>query len=379
MKITNLPGILFRYYDAVYDDKLRITLKHNRKMVVYTVIIKVLLLMETCAVLLFLGWQAHLGVMDAATVMALFTASISLRRASNTFFGVYKQMKENSLYAKKIRAFFEADSTIENSVPDESDSFENPPGENEKFKVSVENVTFGYTPDRIILRNLSLEIHPGEKIAVVGENGVGKTTLIKLLLRLYDPLEGRISVNDLPIREWPVQALRSRIGVVSQDCNLYALTLRDNLSLYARPDDRTLMDLLKKFDLGLDLSDRAVLDRYMTKEFDLGGAVLSGGQRQKLAISRIFTKSFGLLILDEPSAALDPNAEYELTKLIYDRANTTTTILISHRLSTVKAADRIYVIGKEGEIVESGSHDELMTLKGHYYDMFIKQSENYRM
>ena len=154
-----------------------------------------------------------------------------------------------------------------------------------------------------------------------------------------------------------------------QDPQVYAFTVRENMTLYNSADDETLQDVLRRAGLDLDL------DSQVTREFDKGGVVLSGGQAQKLGLTRLLHGEFGLLLLDEPSSALDPLAEYQMTKLIFGQASTTT-IMVAHRLSTVRNADRIYLVD-DGKIAECGAHGELMALGGKYAEMFSRQAEAY--
>ena len=223
--------------------------------------------------------------------------------------------------------------------------------------------------DEFAIRDLSLAIAPGEKIAIVGENGAGKTTLTKLLLRLYDADGGTVQINGRPIADYDVGTLRGRIGIAFQQSRLYALSVRENMTAYADADDARLKSCLEE--VGLRLS----LDAQVTKEFDENGAVLSGGDAQRLCLTRLLHSEFGLLILDEPSSALDPIAEYRIAKLIFDRSPTTT-VMVAHRLSTVVDADRIYLLS-DGRIIESGTHAELMAQNGKYREMFLKQAEGY--
>ena len=238
-------------------------------------------------------------------------------------------------------------------------------------------MSFSYANSNFALKDVNLSISAGEKIAIVGENGVGKTTLVKLLLRLYDVTEGKILVNGVAIDQYDVKSLRSRIGVAFQNPNIYAISLADNLQMYGFADNEKLAETIEKMSLGGVLEkSNADITTELTKEFSNDGIMLSVGEIQKIALGRILVKDFGLLLLDEPSSALDPIAEYELMKMIYDRSKSITSIIIAHRLSTVRNADRIYVM-ENGGVTEVGNHDELMKLRGKYYEMFTKQSENY--
>ncbi len=230
------------------------------------------------------------------------------------------------------------------------------------------------------LDGINLIIRKGEKIAIVGYNGAGKTTLTKLLMRLYDPTEGEILYNGHSLREYDIPSLRSRIGTVFQDYKIFASTIAENVLGHACADsDRdTVTDALTKatFREKLDSLEKG-MDTELTKEFYDDGVNLSGGESQKVAIARIFAKPYDLVIMDEPSSALDPIAEYELNHTILEYAQDKTVVFISHRLSTTRMADRILMFS-DGKLIESGSHDELMAKNGKYAEMFKLQAEKYR-
>ena len=230
------------------------------------------------------------------------------------------------------------------------------------------------------LDGINLTIKKGEKIAIVGYNGAGKTTLTKLLMRLYDPTQGEILYNGHSLREYDIPSLRSRIGTVFQDYKIFASTIAENVLGHACADsDRdTVTDALTKatFREKLDSLEKG-MDTELTKEFYDDGVNLSGGESQKVAIARIFAKPYDLVIMDEPSSALDPIAEYELNHTILEYAQDKTVVFISHRLSTTRMADRILMFA-DGRLIESGSHDELMAQNGKYAEMFRLQAEKYR-
>jgi ATP-binding cassette subfamily B protein len=303
------------------------------------------------------GRIADIGLY-ATLIAAADSVSISAQNAVFSAFTLYR----NAITGGQVRTFFEIKSDIETQTTGDA-----PP--DGALSLALRNVSFTYPNADFCLKNLNISIAPGEKIAIVGENGAGKTTLSKLLLRLYDTGDGDILYNGKSIRDYNIHALRQKIGVAFQDPQLYALTVRENMCVYNKSDDETLRAVLKTVGLDLDL------DAEVTREFDESGVMLSGGEAQKLGLSRLLHGDFGLLLLDEPSSALDPIAEYEMTKLMFDSSKTTT-IMIAHRLSTIRAADKIYLIA-DGEVAESGTHDELMTLGGKYAEMFTKQAENY--
>lgn len=234
---------------------------------------------------------------------------------------------------------------------------------------------------REALRNVSLTLRKGEKIAIVGYNGAGKTTLIKLLMRLYDPSEGEILYNGIDLRRLDPEAYRKKIGAVFQDFKIYAASIAENVmnGEYVEERDReTVIEALRKSDFSEKLASlKNGIDTHLTREFNDEGTNLSGGEAQKVAIARVFAHDYPIIIMDEPSSALDPLAEYNLNKSILHHTESKTVIFISHRLSTTRIADRIYMFS-EGRLIEEGGHDELMQQNGKYAEMFRLQSEKYR-
>lgn len=303
--------------------------------------------------------------------MTMMLAVESLKNALNEMFYYVKDANRLGMYAKRIRAFFDVKSDIETDVEHKL------PVPSGAYAVSFQNVCFSYANALFAIKDFNLHIKPGEKIAIVGENGAGKSTLVKLLLRFYNTTSGRISINGTDIKDYNITELRGKIGVAFQNVNVYAISLAKNMMLYNEATDNQLQKIIDKVGLANVLrKNDADISAEVTKEFNEKGIMLSGGEIQKIGISRLFTGEFGLLLLDEPSSALDPLAEYEMTKLILDSSNLSTTIIVAHRLSTIRGADRIVLVDN-GSIKEIGTHDELMGLKGKYYEMFTKQAENY--
>jgi ATP-binding cassette subfamily B protein len=242
--------------------------------------------------------------------------------------------------------------------------------------IEIKNLCFTYpNNDSPTLKNINLTIKPYEKIALVGYNGAGKTTLTNLLLRLYDATDGEILIDGENVKDVTVKSHRDRFASVFQDFQLFACTVGENISLDTKVDEQRALDALKHsgFDKKLDNG----INTQLLREFDDEGLMTSGGEAQKIAISRAFYKNCPYVILDEPSANLDPIAEYNLNQAMLDAAKHKTVIFISHRLSTTINADKIYVM-ENGSIVESGSHAELMAKNGAYAYMFNLQAEKYR-
>ena len=225
-----------------------------------------------------------------------------------------------------------------------------------------------------------MTIKSGQKIALVGYNGAGKSTLIKLLLRLYDVSSGEILFNGENVKNFTLNSYRNNFATVFQDFQIYAATIAENVlsGEYIEKNKKTVLTALSKsgFDHKL-LSLPDDIFTPLTKEFDNDGTNLSGGEAQKIAIARVFAKPCDIIILDEPSSALDPISEYELNRTIMENSDKTV-IIISHRLSTTRNADMIYML-ENGEIIEQGNHEQLIRIDGKYAEMFNKQAEKYSL
>ncbi|MSR35166.1 MAG: ABC transporter ATP-binding protein [Gemmatimonadetes bacterium] len=244
-----------------------------------------------------------------------------------------------------------------------------------------EDVGFRY-PDsqRWALRGVGFELAPGDRIALVGENGAGKTTLVKLLTRLYDPTEGRILLDGVDLKEYDLEAVRRAIGVIFQDFVRYDLKLRENIAvgrIEKLDDPDRIADAAGK-SLASDVIERLPegLDHMLGRRFD-GGANLSGGEWQKIALARAYMRDAQVLVLDEPTAALDARAEFQVFRRFSELTAGRIAVLISHRFSTVRMADRILVL-EGGRVIEQGSHEALLAADGVYADLFKLQAAGYR-
>ena len=316
-------------------------------------------------------------ITDATLSLGSFSASIS---ASHKLYytlddiGNYiNKFHEHSLYIEKVKTFIQYQPKIkgeETNVP----AFES---------LTVKNLDFVYPftkDDKKTLEGLDLEIKKGEKIAFVGYNGAGKTTLIKLLMRLYDATSGEILYNGRNVTDFDPEKYREHIGAVFQDYKVFAATVAENVmgGTYTDADEEAVLSALRAASFEEKLKQLPDgIHSQLTTEFSKEGVGLSGGEAQKIAIARVFARPFELIIMDEPSSALDPIAEYELNQSILKHAEGKTVIFISHRLSTTRMADRIYMFDG-GKIVESGSHDELMAQDGKYAEMYRVQAKKYK-
>lgn len=248
--------------------------------------------------------------------------------------------------------------------------------------IEFRNVGFTYEgADKPTIHDLSFSIKKGSRIAFVGHNGAGKTTLVKLLMGLYDVTEGEIRVSGENISEYETKDYHRHFGTVFQDLQVFALPISENVLMHKPRNDeeRKLVETaLEKAQFGDKLKKLPNgIDTMVSKEFDENGVVLSGGETQKIAIARVFAQDPDIVILDEPSSALDPIAEYNMYKNMMEIAGDKTVIFISHRLSSARPADKIYLM-ENGTVAEQGTHDELMAAGGKYAEMFELQAQNYR-
>ncbi len=298
-----------------------------------------------------------------------------LNSAMEQFLGQFNTILQNSLYVQDFFDFFNIKPLITNHNTPRP--FPNPIVEGFVF----EDISFKYFgSDKTVLENINLKINAGEKIALVGENGAGKTTFIKLLARLYEPTKGRILLDGHDLREYDIQELRYNIGIIFQDFLKYEMSLGDNIRVgnlkeganFAKVEKAATNSLVHLLAEKYPNSYETLLGRSFHN-----GVELSGGEWQRVAIARAYMRDAQLLILDEPTAALDAKNEYYVFKRFSEISKTVSAIFISHKFSTVRLADRIIVL-ENGQIIESGCHEELLAQNGKYSEMFNLQAEGYR-
>lgn len=321
---------------------------------------------------LYLGFLAIMGRITIGTFSQLLTAGGSLNTALQGMVFGFQDIVKRSSYAYEIVKFMEYPPYMEKG----DRRIENPEG---GHTIEFKNVSFSYPgTDVQVLKNTSITLRSGERLSVVGLNGAGKTTFIKLLCRLYDVTEGEILLDGVNIRDYDYEEYMKLFSVVFQDFRLLAFSVRDNVFLGNEEPDETADSLMEKVGLSEKIESLPNgADTMMFKQFDKEGVELSGGEQQKLAIARALYKDAPVVILDEPTAALDPVAEYEIYKRFDELVGGKTAVYISHRLSSCKFCDKIAVFS-EGTVKEYGTHDQLLRLKnGIYAEMFKAQAQYY--
>ena len=288
---------------------------------------------------------------------------------------------ENSLFVTNLFAFLDLHpEDVDGALKRSKKPSLTPSDKTIQKDIEFRNVSFKYPgQDRYVLRNVNFRISPGETVAIVGRNGAGKTTLVKLLSRFYDPIEGEILLDGHNLVEYDLLQLRQQMSIVFQDFIQYHLTIRDNITFGQIEHSADIIRLEKAAE---DSGARSLIQK-LPKKFDtaLGrtledGVDLSGGEWQKLGLARAFFRDAQILILDEPTAALDPLAEHEVFEQFAHLTQSKTSVIISHRFSTVRMADRIIVL-EDGACLEQGSHEELLARDGMYAKLFITQAKHY--
>ncbi|HEY7210932.1 MAG TPA: ABC transporter ATP-binding protein [Bryobacteraceae bacterium] len=320
-------------------------------------------------------YQTAMGRTTFGDFQLLTTAVMNTSNNISQIFSLLSGIADQALFLTDLLAFFEMKPTVvskPNALP-----APRPMREGFEFR----NVVFKYPgTERLILDNLNFRLEPGERIALIGQNGQGKTTIVKLMTRLYDPTAGQVLLDGVDLREYSIEDLCQEIGVIFQDFMRYEMTARENIAVgrieYLQDDARIQAAAEKSLADGVIQKLQYGYEQMLGRRFE-GGVDLSGGEWQKLALARAYLREAQVLVLDEPTAALDAKAEYEVFERFNELTEGKMALFISHRFSTVRMAERIIVL-ENGRIAEEGSHDRLMDRGGIYAEMFELQASSYR-
>lgn len=374
IRYSNIHELMMKRYGEAVKGNVDVADKYAKKAVIYNWAQNV-----TTFALVFEGIMIYAAyrtivskTMGLAELAIMFTAMSTSSWILIGMFNNFMEAMKNGQFLEYFRTFME----YEEKIPENQDGIM--PGEKVR-SIEFRNVFFEYKENEPVINNLSFKIEGDKVCALVGHNGAGKSTIIKLLFRLYDPTGGEILVNGLNIKEYNLKEYRKLFSAAFQDYRVMAMSVRDNVLMgaeFANPEKTAehalkcagVLDRIKSLPDGMNT--------VMTREFDNNGAVLSGGEQQKIVVARAFAQNASVKIFDEPSSALDPIAEYDLYKGIMDESKGHITLFISHRLSSVKDADTVFML-ESGTVIEQGSHSELMAQNGKYREMFTKQAHNY--
>ena len=319
--------------------------------------------------------QTLIGVLSIGTLTFLAGSFRQLSALMEVMLNRFTTVSQGAVYLNDFLEFFEIKPKI---TPDDQPL----PFPKQILDGFVfENVGFKYhNSERWANRHLNFTLHPGEKLALVGENGAGKTTLVKLLARLYDPTEGRILLDGVDLKRYDLNGLRFNLGIIFQDYIRYQMTLSQNIAIgnINEIDNEILIHKAARESLADSVANKLPghYEQWLGRKFN-NGVELSGGEWQKVALARAYMKDAQLLILDEPTSALDARAEFEVFQRFAELTKGKSAVLISHRFSTARLADRILVL-QNGELLELGSHDELLAQNGRYAELFELQARGYQ-
>ncbi len=366
-----LLGRFTHLSDEIYDENVQLA----RRRLIAGSFLSMIGTAGYYAAYVYVIWRTVIGALSIGTLWFLSGAILQASSNIQLIFSTLSSIADQALFLTDLLAFFDMKPTIRskpNALP-----APRPIRRGFEFR----NVSFQYPGNsRLVLNDLNFHLHPGERVALIGENGEGKTTLVKLLTRLYDPTEGQILLDGIDLREYQLEDLYREIGVIFQDFMRYEMTARANIAVgqIERVHDVPLIKRAAAKSMANEVIERLPRDyeQMLGRRFE-SGVDLSGGEWQKVALARAYLRDAQVLILDEPTAALDARSEFEVFQRFAELTMGKTALFISHRFSTVRMADRIVVL-EHGKIAEDGSHEQLARLGGRYAEMFELQASSYR-
>ena len=372
MRTSNIFSVLMQRFKAAIDSNVEILRKYGWKLFIFSSVSS--LFSEFIPIIGTYAYAAYQFVYTNALTVSGFSVVLSainaVRESTMNIARHFDMLVGSALYFQNLREFFDYEPKIisGDKMPDKFESIE------------FRNVSFRYpSAEKHTLENVSFSIKKGETFALVGVNGAGKSTLVKLLLRFYDVTDGEILYNGINIKDYDLNAYRNIFGAVFQDYKNFAISVYENVICHECSDDEKekAEKALRQSGIWEKISSLPKgADTVLTREFDKNGIGLSGGENQKVSAARLFAKDFEFAVLDEPSSALDPIAEYKMYENLIEATKNKTVLYISHRLSSAVLSDKIIVIGG-GRVLEEGSHSELMAKDGKYKEMFTLQASSY--
>ena len=373
LRLFGIGKLLLSRHKKAYDEMQERNRKIRRKLSVIEPAKWIIYnLLSTILPYLYITFVLSTSAPQTAAYVAMIPALSTLSWRTSDAVELIVSLAKESAFVANLRDFLSYEPKADSSGLIKAQ---------ELSDIEIKNMSFTYEgAEKPTLHDVNINVRKGEKIAIVGHNGAGKTTFVKLLMGLYNVTEGEITVNGVNINDYEPKSLHRCFGTVFQDLQVFALPLSHNVLMRkpANEEERKLVEAsLRKAQFGdkLDSLENGI-DTMVTKEFDENGMGLSGGEAQKIAIARVFARKPDIVILDEPSSALDPIAEYNMYKNMLDATENETVIFISHRLSATRDADRIYLF-ENGTVIEQGSHEELLKLNGKYTRMWKLQAQNY--
>ncbi len=375
LKLFGLSGFLTNRFTTLSNQILDQNLSLSRRRLMAATPLSILSTSGYYSTYVWVIYQTAMGKTTYGDFILLTTAVMNASSNISQIFSTLSSIADQALFLTDLLAFFEMKPT----VVSKPDGLLAPRPIRQGFE--FQNVSFKYPgTDRLILDRLNFRLETGERIALIGQNGQGKTTIVKLMTRLYDPSGGRILLDGVDLREYAIDDLCREIGVIFQDFMRYEMTARENIAVgrieFAGDDVRIHAAAEKSLADGVIARLEHRYEQMLGRRFE-GGVDLSGGEWQKLALARAYLREAQVLILDEPTAALDARSEYEVFERFNELTESKMALFISHRFSTVRMAERIIVL-ENGSIAEEGSHDRLMARGGRYAEMFELQASSYR-
>ena len=375
LKLFGLRNFLRDRFTQLSDDIYKENVALSKLKLIVGALLSIIGTMGYYSAYVFVIWRTVAGALSIGTLTFLTGAIQQASSNIQQIFSTLAAIGDQALFLTDLLAFFEMQPTIRskpNALPAPRPMVQG---------IEFRNVSFQYPGNsRRVLDRINFQLRPGERLALIGENGEGKTTIVKLMTRLYDPTEGQVLLDGVDLREYDLEDLHREIGVIFQDFMRYEMTARENIAV-GRIEEVNNLDSLQ-IAAHKSMADDVIQRLPQTYEQMLGrrfeqGVDLSGGEWQKVALARAYLRDAQLLILDEPTAALDARSEFEVFHRFSELTTGKMALFISHRFSTVRAADRILVLAN-GKIAEEGTHDQLSSLGGRYAEMFEMQASSYR-